>query len=209
MNMQMRKWWVFALVVARGSALSTSAPGFSRPLDYGTSCPSHARLCREALRSEPPHAEVEVRSAGARGAGVFARVPIERARMVGWYRGSVLNAREVRERDAARRKRPATMAEVLASPPVERANEYVFRVDPDCYLDASDEADANWTRFINHSARRPNLRVEIDCGGDPMSRSPEPLVYFVAEDDIGAGAELLFDYGEEYWRGHESKVFDP
>ena len=53
------------------------------------------------------------------------------------------------------------------------------------------------------------IRVEIDCGGDPMSRSPEPLVYFVAEDDIGAGAELLFDYGEEYWRGHESKVFDP
>ena len=44
---------------------------------------------------------VEVRSAGARGAGVFARVPIERARMVGWYRGT--RAERSRGPDATRR----------------------------------------------------------------------------------------------------------
>ena len=92
------------------SGRTSPAIAHSLPHDYGLSCASHARLLREALRAEPPHREVDVRDAGARGAGVFARVPIARERWVGWYRGSVLNARELKKRDEARRRRPATAA---------------------------------------------------------------------------------------------------
>ena len=93
-------------------------------------------------------------------------------------------------------------------------------------LDAEDPMHANWTRFINHSARRPNLAVEYgradggDSGGSDDARggtsstegSPPstasadamPIVRFVVSQRIDEGEEMLFDYGE----GFELDVLD-
>ena len=107
--------------------------------------------------------------------------------------------------------------------------QYVFNAGP-CpqtgravLLDAEDPMHANWTRFLNHSARRPNLAVEYgradggdSCdarggtslteGGLPSTASADamPMVRFVVSRRIAEGEEMLFDYGE----GFELDVLD-
>eukprot|EP00966_Prymnesium_polylepis_P325740 7381694-Prymnesium_polylepis.1 len=68
----------------------------------------------------------------------------------------------------------------------------------DLLVDAEDPAHANWTRFINHSARQPNLTVESEVV------EGTPIVRFIVSRPIAPGDELLFDYGD----GFELDVLD-
>ena len=94
----------------------------------------------------------------------------------------------------------------------------------DVYLDAEDPAHANWTRFINHCARTPNLALHCEftsarsaaardstegydtsvaaivafmamLGVRPASGAVHPRARFVVERPIKPGDELLFNYG--------------
>lgn len=61
----------------------------------------------------------------------------------------------------------------------------------DYYIDA--EKMGNFTRFFNHSPD-PNLEIES------IYFSPFTRMIFTAKRKIESGEQLLFDYGDEYWK---------
>ena len=65
------------------------------------------------------------------------------------------------------------------------------------YVDAEDPEHALWTRYINHSSKRPNLVVRSSNG---LSDARTTLRIVVCRQ-IEAGDELLFDYGPGYGFG--------
>jgi euchromatic histone-lysine N-methyltransferase len=69
------------------------------------------------------------------------------------------------------------------------------------YVDAEDEYESLWTRFLNHDSN-PNLV------GKSIHESYDgrPRVWFVTRRDVVAGEELCFDYGDEYWLPDDSVV---
>jgi hypothetical protein len=64
------------------------------------------------------------------------------------------------------------------------------------YVDAEDEYESLWTRFINHASPPNNNLKPHDLH---ESWNGEPRVWFVAKRDIEVGEELCFDYGDDYW----------
>jgi len=62
------------------------------------------------------------------------------------------------------------------------------------YVDAEDPKHATWTRYINHSAKQPNLMVRSSNG---LSDARTTLRLVVSRQ-IEAGDELLIDYGPGY-----------
>jgi len=64
------------------------------------------------------------------------------------------------------------------------------------YVDAEDEYESLWTRFINHAA--PPF---CNCRPKSIHESYDgkPRVWFVANRDISVGEEICFDYGDDYW----------
>ena len=64
------------------------------------------------------------------------------------------------------------------------------------YVDAEDEYQSLWTRFINHASPPNNNLLPKSV---PESYDGNPRVWFMANRDIDAGEELCFDYGEDYW----------
>ena len=65
------------------------------------------------------------------------------------------------------------------------------------YVDAEDEYESLWTRFLNHASRPydnvspKSIHESYDGRG--------PRVWFVAKRDIEPGDEICFDYGDDYW----------
>ena len=66
------------------------------------------------------------------------------------------------------------------------------------FLDAEDPAHSNWTRFINHSSKAPNVDVEIDASGLSEQRRC-PVARVVVIQPVPEGAELRFDYGDFFF----------
>jgi len=64
------------------------------------------------------------------------------------------------------------------------------------YIDAEDEYESLWTRFINHASPPYN---NINPKSVPESYDGQPRVWFMANRDIEVGEELCFDYGDDYW----------
>lgn len=64
------------------------------------------------------------------------------------------------------------------------------------FVDAEDEYESLWTRFINHAS--PPLD-NLKPMSVPESYDGKPRVWFMAKRDIEPGEELCFDYGEDYW----------
>ena len=63
----------------------------------------------------------------------------------------------------------------------------------DVLIDGEDPQFANWTRYVNHSAR-PNLVIERQV----LAGGTAPVVSFVAQRPIAPGEELTFDYADGY-----------
>ena len=59
-------------------------------------------------------------------------------------------------------------------------------------IDGEDPQYANWTRFLNHSAKRPCLSASR------AMHAEVPVIVFCSNREIEPGEELLFDYGEGY-----------
>ena len=62
------------------------------------------------------------------------------------------------------------------------------------FVDAEDEAVSSWTRYLNHSHKRPNLTMVTSVAEDGS-----PSVRFVVKQAVQPGDELLFSYGDAYW----------
>ena len=79
--------------------------------------------------------------------------------------------------------------------------EYLFEI-VECarFVDAGDENSelVNWTRFINHSSKAPNLEIKINAAKN--------MVWFNALRNIKDGEELLFDYGDKYWESFDGVI---
>jgi SET domain-containing protein len=71
------------------------------------------------------------------------------------------------------------------------------------YVDAEDEYQSLWTRFINH-ASPPDANVNPKSIHE--SFDGKPRVWFVANRDIEAGEEICFDYGDDYWLPEDNVV---
>ncbi|KAL3802188.1 hypothetical protein HJC23_001732 [Cyclotella cryptica] len=71
------------------------------------------------------------------------------------------------------------------------------------YVDAEDEYNSLWTRFINHaSPPGDNVDPKSSC----ETWNGEPRVWFVSNRDIDAGEEICFDYGDDYWLPDDNVV---
>ena len=120
--------------------------------------------------------------AGAKGRGVFARAPVASGSLIGRYEGRRLSAEEM----AAKYDQRVAPAD------------YVWKVHANLFLDASDRADGNYLRYVNHAdLGDPLINVE------PRVVMPLGAVYYFAARDIAPGEELLVNYGERYWQGRE------
>lgn len=64
------------------------------------------------------------------------------------------------------------------------------------YIDAEDEYESLWTRFINHASPPHN---NVNPKSVPESYDGKPRVWFMANRDIQPGEEICFDYGDDYW----------
>ena len=157
-----------------------------RPCDK----PALARAWKRATHSDPKDPEVrrmivaiksrkmapvvvkEVKFKKELQRGLFAAARIKKGTIVGHYSGKLLR-------------------------------ECVVNCDSDYVFSFSDKAYAKWVidgekvgnhmRFVNHSKRVNLEAVELYYG-------KLPRIVFVASRDIKEGEELLYSYGEEYWK---------
>lgn len=68
------------------------------------------------------------------------------------------------------------------------------------YIDAADPAESNVARYMNH-ADGPAANC---CAWTIVEPAPRVLIF--ASEDVEAGDELVWDYGESYWEGRVDKV---
>eukprot|EP01083_Nonionella_stella_P230079 813697_1 len=64
------------------------------------------------------------------------------------------------------------------------------------YVDAEDEYESLWTRFLNHASPPYNNGNPKSV---PESYDGKPRVWFMANRDIAPGEEICFNYGDDYW----------
>lgn len=118
--------------------------------------------------------KIEVRRSPVHGNGVFAVERIPAGTLVCEYRGEMIGAEEAERRAEARSREDP------------RAPIYVFEIDEDLCIDATDTAEDNPARFINHSC-------EENC--EAVWNLRERRLEIRALRDVEPGEELSFDYG--------------
>ena len=160
---------------------------------------------------------VRITSSPSKGWGAFAVQPLLPDTEVGHYAGEVLSLGDVFERyfggGGSESPQAVEEAEQHLAWVAERqargvgvTGAYIFNAGRcphtfrDVLLDGEDPAHANWTRFINHSARRPNLSVtsEVVPNTNKTRTRGTPVVQFIVSSPIAPGEELLFDYGDGF-----------
>eukprot|EP00320_Phaeocystis_rex_P019516 CAMPEP_0119090286 /NCGR_PEP_ID=MMETSP1178-20130426/152077_1 /TAXON_ID=33656 /ORGANISM="unid sp, Strain CCMP2000" /LENGTH=173 /DNA_ID=CAMNT_0007073693 /DNA_START=58 /DNA_END=579 /DNA_ORIENTATION=+ len=119
------------------------------------------------------NADVEVRSSFGKGLGVFALRDIPVETVVARYTGRLYSMPEFEE---AVDKGATT-------------GDYAFQVIPGWVIDGEDPERSSWSRYVNHSLRRQNCHAFPGPG----------FIYLEAIQDIPAGSELFFNYGDDYW----------
>lgn len=162
-----------------------------------------------ARQSLPP--QFTLRAFPNKGLGVVTTIPISKGEFIGEYKGEIFTE-EVKDRRYLQSKAKTTEDEEwiqsrmdrdqtvtgcyvygITIPPTKSNN---FNTNQRIYVDAEDEYESLWTRFLNHAS--PPLN---NCNPKSVHESynGEPRVWFVASRDIEVGEELCFDYGDDYW----------
>jgi len=192
-------------VVKRNMIGVSSEPDQEAPLAQEGEVPMNT----PARQSLPDH--LELRPIPGKGLGVITKVPIACHSVVGDYVGEVITT-QVKDRrylDVQKHLRDAHDVEWETSR-IERgqtvSGDYLYGVtmpggaDP-IYIDAEDEYESLWTRFLNHASPPDN---NVNPKSIHESYDGKPRVWFVANRDIQVGEELCFDYGDDYWLPGES-----
>ena len=168
---------------------------------------------------------VRICASAGKGLGAFAMVAlspnvasssdglVRGEHQLGEYRGEVYNQEGMQARygtdgaaDAGWREQWRASREARG---VGVTGSYIFTVsdalDPWAellYVDAEDSAHALWTRYVNHSAQRPNVAARSSNG---LSDARTTL-RIVVISEIAAGEELLIDYGHGFAFGQGEEV---
>lgn len=66
------------------------------------------------------------------------------------------------------------------------------------YIDAADEGASGVARFMNHARQQPN------CVCFTMEEPPRAMLYTI--EPVEVGDELVWDYGEGYWRDRPTQA---
>uniref|UniRef100_A0A7S0L8E2 SET domain-containing protein n=1 Tax=Coccolithus braarudii TaxID=221442 RepID=A0A7S0L8E2_9EUKA len=178
---------------------------FSCSCEAAVSVPEAIRsmqLARYAILAE--QAGVRIAPSSGKGLGIFATRRLGELMTVGNYAGEQLTQRDIDVRFGQPPRSHALWSEDdegwytrRESRGVACTGDYIFKVGDDLYIDGEDCSTSNWTRFLNHG--EPNLRVKSLLKG----MDGKPRVWFVALRDIEIGEELLWDYGESYWKAED------
>lgn len=162
-----------------------------------------------ARQSLPSH--LCLRSMPGKGLGVICQKPIANGEVVGEYKGEVMfedvkdrryisslkdeQTEEDQQWVQSRLDRGQTLTGCylfgITLPP-----NYKDQTATRIYVDAEDEYESLWTRFLNH-ASLPFSNVHPKCIHE--SYDGKPRVWFVANRNIEVGDEICFDYGDDYW----------
>ena len=115
------------------------------------------------------------------GLGVFANTFLKKGMILGYYKGRVYDAYNLKKEEFALLDKSAYVMAIY------KDNEMIS------YIDSSDanKSRSNWTRYINGSKskkQKPNVTFT-----QKISR-----VYIETLRDIKTGEELIVDYGPEY-----------
>ena len=136
--------------------------------------------------------DIEVRPSIGKGDGLFAARDLADGTLVVRYSGA-LRTREDHLRFQAE----------------ERDVAYAFRLGLDWVIDGAEQRTSGVARYVNHSCRRKNCEavpvsladVHPSLARFETSAFPtQPFAVFIETTrDIGAGEEILIDYGTQYW----------
>ena len=130
---------------------------------------------------------LEVKRAGRKGDGVFARVDLPSDVFVGEYDGEVVDEAEANARYP------------------DGDNRFLFHIfDPaaakDLFIDAT--ASTHFSHWLNHSQGCYNLKTRTEY----LDGAPRVAIY--TSRPVEAGDELTFDYGQSYWREDDEVIED-
>lgn len=159
----------------------------------------------------PDHLRLE--SIPGKGLGVITKVKIPAGTVVGDYKGEVMTEEEKDRRyleSCAHLREPTD--EEWRNSRIERGQTitgtYLYGIDvpnqkTQIFVDAEDEYESLWTRFLNH-ASPPGANVNPKSLYQGMDGNPR--VWFVSIRDIEIGEEICFDYGDDYWLPEDNVV---
>ena len=147
------------------------------------------------------------------GAGLFARTRIQKGTVLGLYCGRYELEAEAEDEQRAE----LTADPERLTPPRILAHLFELGV-AGLIVDACAKDGARcWGGCVNASPRgaeagedEPNVvfvrGVRGSCVPGPLPGLRLPILFAVATRDVDAGAELLMDYGDEYWDFHEAQL---
>jgi hypothetical protein len=122
-----------------------------------------------------------------KGNGLFSCAPIARGSFLFDYEGERIDEAEYRRRYP------------------DRVSDYAVGVKKNgviTFIDGVDPALSGVARYMNHSAARPNVKMQTDLVSEP------PRVLMYAIKDIEPGDELVWNYGIGYVQAHPNLVED-
>ena len=178
-----------ALTIPRGiGAAAALAPGLGAAGVFFVkrrrlSNERQAAELREHLLSLTPVSSdtVSVDETGTiKGRGLYARAALEPNTYLFDFTGELL------EQDAYRARYPDGVDA-----------DYVVCVGKQ-YIDAADEGASGVARFMNHARQQPN------CVCFTMEDPPRAMIY--TQEQVEVGDELVWDYGEGYWRDRSAQA---
>jgi hypothetical protein len=128
--------------------------------------------------------DTEIRETARRGKGLFALRDIAPGELVARYSGVVISKDDFADAFYTGRSSGA----------------YAIKCSSDgsVLIDAEDASVSGPGRYVNHSKLWKNCAFSSFCFDDE-GLVPSGVLYVVAERAVPDGAELLVDYGEEYW----------
>lgn len=163
-----------------------------------------------ARESLPDHLSLKV--IPGKGLGVITNIAISQGQVVGDYKGEVLTREEKDRRYLQSQSHLQTPEDLAWKQSREDRGQtitgtYLYGVvipnGEAIYVDAEDEYQSLWTRFINHAS--PPV-ANVNPKSIHESFDGKPRVWFVANRDIEAGEEICFDYGDDYWLPEDNVV---
>ena len=128
----------------------------------------------EEWRSGKVKEMISVRQSPIHGSGVFATEKIPAGTLVCIYTGELISSEEAEKRSEAR-SRETPLAPI-----------YIFEIDENLCIDATDTGTENPARFINHSC-------DENC--EAVWNARERRMEIRALRNIAPGEEISFDYG--------------